>query len=174
VGELELGPFGRFWLLIGPGWLPNVRGFREEDVHGLVQPPGDVELHLRVGPARHVGGAFVPLGAEAEADEVDHHVGLAELPRQHFFHRAIIRRKAGLVLGKAAFLLDFDLHRVAERAEFVGDAAQEDRGPRLHGCCSRSGGDRAVLDELAPQPMIPTPAPRLHCAATVPDPAPCV
>ncbi|MGI8427459.1 MAG: hypothetical protein ACR2M4_12910, partial [Actinomycetota bacterium] len=46
---------------------------------------------------------------------------------------AIIRREARLVLGKAAFRLDLVLHRIAERAELVRDAAQEDCGTGFHG-----------------------------------------
>ena len=55
----------------GRGGIADVSRLREEDVHRLVQPARDVELHLRVGAARYVGGPLVRLGPEAEADDVD-------------------------------------------------------------------------------------------------------
>src|SRR5262249_57935059 len=89
-------------------------------------------LHLRVGAARHPGGALVRLRPEAEADQADDGVGLPDLPPQHLLHGAVVRRKARLVLREAAFLLDFDFDGVTEGAELVGNAAQEDRGTSFH------------------------------------------
>jgi hypothetical protein len=44
---------------------------------------------------------------------------------QHFLDGAVIGVEIGLVLGETALHLDLVLHRVAERTELMGDAADE-------------------------------------------------
>src|SRR5687768_8011654 len=105
---------------------------REKNIHRLLKLTRDVKLHLRVGAAKFISGSLLRLCTVAEARDVDHGVGFAQLLPQHRFNRAVVSREARLVLNKTAFLLDLDLDRVAERSELLGNTAEEDGGTRLH------------------------------------------
>jgi hypothetical protein len=119
--------------LVGFRRIPETRVVREEDIDRFLHLAGDVEFHLRVRAARHGGGAQVRLGPKAEANHVNHGIAVAEPAAEHLLDGAIVGRESRLVVREAPLLLDLDLDRIAERAELVGDAAEEDGGPRFHG-----------------------------------------
>ena len=121
------------WLLIGFRRIPEARVVREEDIDRFRHLAGDVEFHLRVGAATYAGGSLIRLRPKAEANHVNHGIAVVEPAAKHLLDGAIVRCESRLVVREAPLLLDLDLDRIAERAEFVGDAAEEDGGPRFHG-----------------------------------------
>ncbi len=72
-------------------------------------------------------------------------IRVCELPSEHLFDGLVVRSEAGLVQREAAFRLDFVLQRIAEGAELVGDAAEEDGAA----CFSRQiSGNRNFSREI--------------------------
>jgi hypothetical protein len=118
----------------------NLESSLVEQLHFLVAPD-QLRFHLRVRAARRGGGAQLRLGPEAEADHVDHGIAVAEPAAEHLLDGLILGCESRFIVREAPLLLDLILDRIAERAEFVRDAAEENGGPRFHGePGGRSGG----------------------------------
>ena len=90
------------------------------------------------------------LCTETEANDVNHGVGIVQFPTEHFLDDVVVRREVRLVLREAAFHLDLGLHRIAKRAEFMGDAAEEDSRAGFHGDGARMACDGRAVLHLSP------------------------